>query len=387
MSRIRKDLWSKLGLYLNEGGHGKEEIGNSSRGEPNVNDEYREAFRTKSYIDICNKVQGQLETRTSLDVQLGQSSSSSSSSLSSPPSPMIHPVHLSDNLLEPRQETLTAIFETSKALHDHFLENYFEISLEAGRICEYLLQNVHQVRANHRAIRYVLKLMKRVPDCEKWTNNQHHTVYRNLASFALRKNPFSSMTPEKFHELHDSHVDLLHQLTSKCRKTKRRTKLIRYMKRALAAFVFVACGGLGIAVLVLAIHSIVGLLAAPGLILGLFLIKILRKREEHEPSRTWLDGVGAQLDVAARGVYILVNDFDTMSRLVQRLHDEMEHRKFVADICVRKGKNEMLKEVVKELEMHEGWFMEQLEELEKQIYLCFLDINRSRRLVVEQMVK
>ncbi|KAL0438383.1 UNVERIFIED_CONTAM: hypothetical protein Slati_2321300 [Sesamum latifolium] len=112
------------------------------------------------------------------------------------------------------------------------------------------------------------------------------------------------------------------------------------------------------------------------------------ERGDHdESSRTWLDGLGAQLDLAARGVYILVNDFDTMSRLVQRLHDEMEHRKFVADICVRKGKNEMLKEVVKEFQMHETWFMEQLEELEKQIYLCFLDINRSRRLVVEQMVK
>ncbi|KAL0360509.1 UNVERIFIED_CONTAM: hypothetical protein Sradi_3735400 [Sesamum radiatum] len=369
------------------GGHGKEEIVDSSRGEPNVNDEYREAFRTKSYIDICNKVQGQLETRTSHDVQLGQSSPSSSSSLSS--SPLAHPpVHLSDNLLEPRQETLTAIFETSKTLHDHFLENYFEISLEAGRICELLLQNVHQVRTNHRAITYVLKLIKRVPDCMNWTNNQQHTVYRNLASFALRRNPFSSMTPEKFHELHDSHVDLLHQLTSKCRKTKRRTKIIRYMKRALATFVFLGCGGLAIAVLVLAIHSIVGLLAAPGLILGVLVIKKLRKRAEHDQSsRTWLDGLGAQLDLAARGVYILVNDFDTMSRLVQRLHDEMEHRKFVADICVRKGKNEMLKEVVKEFQMHESWFMEQLEELEKQIYLCFLDINRSRRLVVEQMVK
>ncbi|KAL0391871.1 UNVERIFIED_CONTAM: hypothetical protein Sradi_2409900 [Sesamum radiatum] len=84
----------------------------------------------------------------------------------------------------------------------------------------------------------------------------------------------------------------------------------------------------------------------------------------------------------------MMNDFDTMSRLVRRLHDEMEHRKFVAEICVRKGKNEMLKEVIeREFQMHERCFLEQLEELEKQICLCFLDINRSRRLLVREMVK
>ncbi|KAG8377964.1 hypothetical protein BUALT_Bualt08G0088600 [Buddleja alternifolia] len=389
MSHMKKMLWTKLKLHIGtEGRHGKrkeEDNVNSLMGKPNVNEEYKEAFRTKSFIEMCNKVQGQLEVRTSLDD--GQSSSSSSplsSSSSTPSSPSVQHVPLSQYLLEPRQETLTSILEASN-LHQ-FLVNYFEISLEAGKTCEFLLQNVLQVHINYRVIKNVLKLIKRVPDKESWTHHQYHAVYKNLASYALHKNPFSMMTREKFHELHDSHVLLLHQLTSQYRKTKRRTKYIRFIKRAFATFLVLGFGAFFIALLILAMHSMIGLVACPGLIVcTLALFKTKRLRQKFD--RKWLEGLGAQLDIAARGVYILINDFDTMSMLVQRLYDEMEHRKFVADICVKKGKNEMLKEVVTEFQTQDSCFLEQLEELEKQIYLCFLDINRSRRLVVDEMVK
>ncbi|KAI3464794.1 hypothetical protein Pfo_021457 [Paulownia fortunei] len=335
---------------------------------------------------MCYKVQGQLEIRTNLDGQ-SLSMSSSSTSTSSPSSPPIEHVHLSEYLLEPRQETLTSILE-SLNLH-HFLVNYFDISLEAGRICESVLQNVHQVGINCRAIKNIIKLTELFPDSTSWTHSHYDALYRNLASLASLKNPFSTMTPEKFLELHGSHVHLLHRLTSQCRKTKRRTKIIRCIKRALTTCLVVGCGAVAITLLVLAMHSMVGMVAAPGLIvcsLGLFMMKKL-KRGKRKSKKTWLKGLGAQLDIAARGAYILINNFDTMNQSVQRLHDEMEHRKFVAEICVRKRKNEILKEVVRELQMHESCFLEQLEELEKQIYLCFLDINRSRRLLVQELDK
>ncbi|KAL0432328.1 UNVERIFIED_CONTAM: hypothetical protein Slati_2567100 [Sesamum latifolium] len=235
------------------------------------------------------------------------------------------------------------------------------------------------------------KLIKRVPDCGNRTHNHYHRAYKTLASFARRGNPFSTTTLEKFLVLHDNHVNLLQELTSQHRKTKRRTKFIRLIKRGMTSFMVMACGALVIAFLVLAMHiATAGLMAAPGLVIICTLGLLMMKNETDE--REWdvarLDEVVEQLDVAARGVYIMMNDFDTMSRLVRRLHDEMEHRKFVAEICVKKGKNEMLKEVIeREFQMHECSFLEQLEELEKQICLCFLDINRSRRLLVREMVK
>lgn len=120
--------------------------------------------------------------------------------------------------------------------------------------------------------------------------------------------------------------------------------------------------------------------------LVLFLMKKFMKREKGNITYTYKWKEVVAMDAAARGVYILINDFDTMSRLVQRLNDEMEHRKFAAGVCVRRGKNEAaLMEVVREFQMHELGFLEQLEDLEKQIYLCFLDINQSRRLLIQQL--
>ncbi|KAK6115716.1 hypothetical protein DH2020_007985 [Rehmannia glutinosa] len=358
------------------GRHGKEEDKNRlMRSTSNVNKEYKEAFRTNSYIEIRNKVECQL-LEINCGLALGQSAASSSFSPSN-----IEYLHLSEYLIDPNQETLT-----SSNIHQFFV-NYFEISLEASRICESLLTNIYQVRDSHRSIRKAISLIQRAPDCGNWTYDQYKKVYKNLASFALRRNPFSKMDPNKFHELHNGHVLLLHDLTSQCKKTKRKTKLIKVFKSVLTCFVLVGFGALVIALLFLGMHCMVGLLAAPGI--AIWALAHFKKRAQRKSKYGKLpDGSVAMLDVAARGAFIMINDFDTVSRIVKRLHDEMEHRKFVADICVRnKGKNEMLKEVVKEFQMHESCFLEELEELEKQIYLCFLDINRSRRLLVKEMVK
>jgi hypothetical protein len=45
-----------------------------------------------------------------------------------------------------------------------------------------------------------------------------------------------------------------------------------------------------------------------------------------------------------------------------------------------------LKEVVKEFHIHDSSYLEQLEELERHIYLCFHTINRSRRLVMDKIM-
>uniref|UniRef100_A0A175YNX8 Uncharacterized protein n=1 Tax=Daucus carota subsp. sativus TaxID=79200 RepID=A0A175YNX8_DAUCS len=75
-----------------------------------------------------------------------------------------------------------------------------------------------------------------------------------------------------------------------------------------------------------------------------------------------------------------------MSRLVMRLYDEIEHSKAMADMCVRNKKTGVLKEVVREFWIGETCLNEQLKELEEHINLCFLTINRSRRLVLQEVM-
>ncbi|KZV20122.1 hypothetical protein F511_00979 [Dorcoceras hygrometricum] len=309
----------------------------------NVNEEYKEAFRTKSYIEICSKIRGGLEKSFS--------------------SPHAQRIQNCKDLLEP--ESLTSILESS-SLHPS-LVNYFQISQEACQVCELILQNVHQVRSHYSAIDHITKFIKRVPNSKSWTQDQCLMVYRSLATFALRKNPFATMTPKKFRELHDRNILLLHELTSQCLKTKRRWRFMIRIKKVVA--------GRGARML--------------GIVLGSsrrFLAK-KKYKDKQRFSTTGTDNLRAQLDTAGRGVYILINDFDTMNQLVQRLHDEMEHMKLAAGICVmRKWKYVMLK-VLQEFQNHESWFVEQLEDLEKQIYLCFLNINRTRRLVVQELIR
>ncbi|KAL6506685.1 hypothetical protein OROHE_022517 [Orobanche hederae] len=357
---MRNMSWSKLRLSSGRKGCSGEGEVSRRKGKSNVSEEYNEAFRTKSYTELCSKVEDELETRTCPDE--GE--------------------YFSEYLLEPPQETVTSILENSE-LH-HFLISYFDSSQEAGRICESVLQNIHQVGINHRTIKNITKLVDQFPDSKRWTGTQYDTLYRNLASFATHNNPFSS-TSQKILELHDSYVRLLHQLTSKYRKTKRRTKFIKYIKRGVATFLTVGSGALAITLLILAANSMVGMVAAPGLIvccLGFLMMKKL-KGQKRKVKKTGLEG---QLDVAARGVYTLINDFDTMGQLVKQLYNEMERRKYVAETCVEKGKNEMVKEVVRDFHVHESCFLEEVEELKKHIYLSFLNINRARRLLVQEIV-
>lgn len=186
---------------------------------------------------------------------------------------------------------------------------------------------------------------------------------------------------------------LLRMLTSESKKIKRKAKFIKFCKKAGGCGLVISHSAIVAALLVIALHSVVGIIAAPGLMacsLSFWKRKFRvsdHKRGGFRVKTNLLEKLGKQLEVAAKGVYILMNDFDTMSRLVRRLQDEVEHRRDIAELCVRNGRYEVLKEVVKEFFKQESCFLEQLEELEQHIYLCFLTINRSRRLVLQEIME
>lgn len=329
-----------------------------------VNEEYKNAFRTKSYIDMYSK----LEER-------GQSSSLSSCSSSS--SLNLY-VHLSE-YLEPKQETLMNMIES---FHIHeLLIDYFEASLDAYHICELLLRGVHQTRANYRTIQRVVESSKKIKE------RHLNTIFRHLDRFASSANPLSVFSTVEFDDKHQQNMFLLDSLTLQCRKIRRRVKFNKVFKKVGVYSLLISNSALTVAMVVLLLHSVVGVVAAPGFVSCCLVMFKRRPHLVRSGRRTvLLERLVSQLDVAARGIYILINDFNTISRMVKRLQDEVEHRKAVADMCVRNGKSEILKEVLKEFHVHETSFLEQLKELEEHIYLCFLTINRSRRLVLQEIL-
>ncbi|KAH0680667.1 hypothetical protein KY285_021667 [Solanum tuberosum] len=357
MHLTKKLVWFKSKSTLRNQRRIENDGSGSLVNKSNVNEEYVQALRTKSYVELYNKVQEQLED--------GKSNESSSSSL-----------QLDTNLC---QEALLKLPESCQ-LHP-LIVNYFNITLEACRICELLLQNVQQTRANYRKIRRAIRLMTIEQE-----SGHCYNVYRELASFASLNNSFSVGNQVQILDTREGHDLLLQNLSLQFRRVNKRMKFLKTCKRMFGISIAIGYTGIMIALLVLVLHSMVGIMAAPGLIACSY--KLFKKRSKVDKGgkgSSSLEILIAQLDVAAKGVYILINDFDTMSRLVRRLYDEIEHNRSVADMCARKKNADMLKEAIRNYSINKDCFMEKLKELEEHVFLCFLTVNRSRRMVLQEM--
>ncbi|CAN0908967.1 UPF0496 protein At1g20180 [Linum grandiflorum] len=391
---MTKLSWTKLQSFLFHRERSQKE-GSSAAGSLSnkltVNEEYKEAFRTESYVEMWTELQSKLmeRRRISSNSSTTSSSSSSGSSLSSSSSSM--PSHLSDYLFRPppEQETFSKLVERFGG--DGLLIEYFESSLVACDICEMLLRSVDSTRAHYNKLKRVIKLAKRVKLCDELSHNFTSKVsaamYRDLAGYAMHANPLSIVEPVRFEQIHSRNSALLRELTRKTRSIKRRAKLNRILKKVGGCTVVILHTTLMVTLLAMALHSLAGILVVPAVIscMGGF----LRRKKPHVYAATTSteSRLCAQLDIAAKGMFFLVNDFDSISRLVTSLSNEVEHRKVLAGMCVRNKNGELLKQVVRELIAYDDCYSEQLEELEQHVYLCFHTINRSRRFLLQELMK
>ncbi|KAK1362275.1 Single hybrid motif superfamily protein [Heracleum sosnowskyi] len=333
-----------------------------------VNEEYKEAFRTTSFTEICSKVQDHLASK----------------SMQIPSNSVPLYLHLFGPFLEPGQGTLAHRMNEGFSVHP-LLIDYFKITIEACNLCEILLQSIHQIRVNNSIIKAILNLRQKALDSTFSNIEQCHAMFQDLALFANIKNPISAMSLVEFHRMHISHTAFLHRLTIRCTEIQRRIKIKRCLKKMVGCTNIMAYARLTFTLIALTFHSIVKFVAAPAWFTCSFgfpkkqnkLVMIKASSGER---------IAAQLDVAAKGLYILINDFNTMSRLVMRLDDEIEHNKAMAYLCSRNGNIEVLKAVVREFRIEESCFNERLDELEEHIYLCFLTINRSKGLVMHELM-
>ncbi|XP_068658213.1 UPF0496 protein At1g20180-like [Aristolochia californica] len=337
----------------------------------NVNEEYLSVLRTDSYSDYFTKAQ-----------LLAQQPSSSTASHSY--------ANLSEFLLEPVQESIAVILDSAIFSRNSDLKklvrDYFEISAEASRICTSLLDGVRQTQSNHRYIQKALELMKEKDGSSP--QDYKYPAMAELDSFNLLKNPFATTNQNVFNLIHERYSAMLLHLKSKKKKVARKIKLIKYLNKGSQIALTAACGVLATVVVILAVHTLSGLLVGPALFScsPLRLKKKITKLPFLNLKSRFLRKLREQLDVAAKGTYILNRDFDTMSRLVERLHDEIEHNKAIIRFCLERREDKFpLQEVVKELKKTDEAFMKQVEELEEHVYLCLVTINKARVLVIKEV--
>ena len=144
----------------------------------------------------------------------------------------------------------------------------------------------------------------------------------------------------------------------------------------------VACGALATVVLVISAHAavVVSVIGVPTL---LFPVSSWMRSRRRPLRRRRLARLAVQLDLAARGAYIMNRDMETISRMVTRLHDEVEHEKVLLKLFLRSRESSVLEEAA---EGGGGGIAEQLEELEEHVYWCLLTIKRTRELVAREVI-
>ncbi|XP_020987190.1 UPF0496 protein At1g20180-like [Arachis duranensis] len=340
---------------------------NQGQNQININfhEEYLRALRTKSYADCFNKAQ-LLATQSSINYS--------------------HNTFL-EFLLEPDQESILSLVESATISMTLELRNlmlsYFDISAEASHICTCLLKSINQIHYTHEFIQRALDSNKN--NCESSQNFE--LIVFELNSFMSSSNPFSN---HNFKLINDKYSSVLRHLRSMRTKIGRKQRILKYLKRLFGICVTATCGIVAIMAMVIASHT-----PLTSLFMGIAILntqlkhlkKKLRRCSRISSKSDSLSKVYDQLDIAAKGTYILNRDFDTMSRFVTRIHDEIEHNRAMVQFCLDRKEDKFSLQIVKELEKNDVGFRKQVKELEEHVYLCLVTINKARALVIKEMKK
>ncbi|ESQ45634.1 hypothetical protein EUTSA_v10010462mg [Eutrema salsugineum] len=328
-----------------------------------VREEYANAFRTESYNQFWTRVI-QLSRKKST-----VSSSSSPIESSSTSSRLMSYRLFAHNLLDPDPNTITRILDLSRVgrptrtlLSDYFLE-----TANAFLLCTLLLKNVHRLRSKYESLK---------PKFQLENNNKDSLTFMDqFVELSRWFDPFLS-SGSRIQLTRTGCLNLLKRLESSRDKTRAKLKLINGLTHSSGILVLALTTTL---IVTIASHAFALFIAGPTLLTGRFKPVGLRNR---------LTKTAARLDVAAKGTYILSRDLDTISRLVTRINDEVEHVRAMAEFWVGRGSGRVRagEEVARELKRCEESFGEELDELEEHIYLCFMTINRARNLVVRQIL-
>ncbi|KAL4191463.1 hypothetical protein AMTRI_Chr07g30040 [Amborella trichopoda] len=336
---------------------------------PNLHEEYANAFRTKSYSLFwarVNAVKSNDTTKTAL--------TPSTSAGNRLPSYRL----FAEQLLEPGQKTAFEILSLSKNRpKTHcLLGDYFSKTAVASFQCSLLLKEIEQTRLQYGTLKSAIQTLIRDPVLKPTVNSPKPTVnlkepkkyHMNPAENCQQLGTCPRQT-KNLQELTENHLlamrDLLAFSEEQTPLTLVRLELVRAMcadltsrleiRRTSARRWLRLCSWLG---------------------------------SSWTPRRLVWDW--ARIDAAAKGAYIVTRELDTISRLVAKVRDEVDHLRVLARfVSVRLGKRliEAVREVARQVTRSERSFSEQLDELEEHLYLSFLTINRARKLLAKKIDK
>ncbi|XP_021726694.1 UPF0496 protein At3g49070-like [Chenopodium quinoa] len=335
-----------------------------------VREEYANAFRTESYNEFWARV-----------LALSHNDSLSKKSLGSTSTTRLLSYRIFvDHLLDPDQPTVTKLLSLTKNRPKimSLLTNYFEHTANASFLCGQLLKDTDKLRVKYRSLKKTLESFD-FPQFSSSSTNHLPIILTRLTEITKSINPFvnSSSSLARFQAVKSNCSELLKRLESRRDRVKAKLHVLNSFKVSSAVFLVALTTSITIIVIT---HFVAMSMAVPGLIIAF----------RGSTSTKQLAKTSAQLDAAAKGTYILNRDLDTISRLVARLDDELEHIRAMVEFWMDRVDDHLHaqagEEVARQLKRNDAKFMDQLDELEEHLYLCFMTINRARNLVVKEIL-
>nr|AND01208.1 hypothetical protein [Linum usitatissimum] len=336
-----------------------------------VREEYANAFRTESYLEFWTRVFTVSDGGGSATGIPANSTNSTAARLSS------YRLFV-EHLLDPDQLTVTRVLDAAhipSSAHS-LLAQYFAQTADASSSCGSLLKDINRVRVAIRTLKSALKSLE--TGSIHNADDQFQVILSQLATFADTHNPFnqSNRSPVMVRSAQINCTKLLKPLESIRDKAHANVRLRARLKHGSAMFLVALTASLTV---ILATHALALLIAAPTMVVASIELVSTKK----------LNKVVSELDVAAKGMYILSRDLETINGLVARLSDELEHMCGAVKFWLDRGETWVRAangEVWKELRKNERGFSQHLDELEEHLYLCFMTINRARNLVVKEIL-
>ncbi|KAK9141136.1 hypothetical protein Scep_010817 [Stephania cephalantha] len=422
-----KDLRRIVGIFEQAClDHGKE-VGSSKRGKQcpflqkqsssptcgvDLCEEYVNAFRTESYNEFWTRV-----------LAFTQGNSATCSPSGSTTAARLNSYRLfAEQLLEPDQQTVAKALASSlpenRSKNRSLLIDYFSNTADASHLCGLLLKDIDQTRRQYRPLKTIIDSFKTtmippknhfpsfpipstledsetsnspskqfgstsIVDSLKTTITQSEKRFRitiNDLDFSnCSTNPFSSSASAqvRFRSVQAECRALLDRLELRREKARTRLRFVDRFKHGSAIILIIVTASV---VVIVTTHALAMLVAMPSLLAASIFKKVSSSRLAREST---------QMDAAVRGTYILNRDLDTISRLVARLDDELEHIRDTVRFWVEheEGRFKPDSELARQLQKNELSFREQLDELEEHLYLCFMTINRARSLVMKEILE
>ncbi|KAK1389671.1 putative PLP-binding barrel [Heracleum sosnowskyi] len=284
--------------------------------------------------------------------------------------------HILEEVLNPNRECVQEALESAKnSTLTRLISSYFEQSEHTSRFCLLLHHSLQRARSSYVPLHKLIAVLPLDSESEFLNQLQCDQAFKVFHDFDRLENPFPHPDSENFSEMRECFSQLKRQLDSCLLKSRSR---IRHVRRATVGCAICLIGtvvGVTLTAVAIATHALVALVACP--VCSTFLPSNITKKELAHM---------ALLDAAAKNTYVLLNDLDTIDRLVARLHTEIEGDKLLIRLGLERGSDRhAIQEVAKQLYKNHLNFLRQLSDLEEHLCLCFAAINRARALLLQEI--